>query len=144
MRYVRVSKKDRFSDCKKERYTERIVLLIYSWLRLRPHLSLMQDNAPAHAGRLAQEELLERGLRLILQPPFSPDLNPIEDIWNWMKDYIKLAYEIEKTFNSYDNLRRVVKEAWEAVPLEKLVERLETMPQRCQDVIDAEGGYTNW
>ena len=124
-------------------YAERIVPLIHGWIRLNPHLFLMQDNAPGHAGKVAQEELFERGIRIIFWPPYSPDLNPIETVWNWMKDWIEAMYGFDKVFN-YDELRKVVKEAWEAVPREKLMELLESMPQRCQDVIDAEGGFTKW
>jgi transposase len=31
----------------------------------------------------------ERDIYPILWPPFSPDLNPIEAVWNRMKDYIE-------------------------------------------------------
>jgi len=32
------------------------------------------------------------GLRVIEWPPFSPDLSPIETIWDDMKDYIQAKY----------------------------------------------------
>lgn len=95
-------------------------------------LVLVQDNAPSHAGKKAREELQKRGVTLIFWPPFSPDLNPIESKWNWMMDWIEVMYSFDKVFTSYDELRRVTKEAWEA------------MRQRCQHVMDAQGGYTKW
>ena len=33
---------------------------------------------------------------------------------------------------------------WDSITEQHLEELLETMPQRCQDVINARGGYTKW
>ena len=35
------------------------------------------------------EKLQEVGIRLIVWPPYSLDLDPIECLWNTMKDYIQ-------------------------------------------------------
>jgi transposase len=72
----------------KESYSERIVPLVDGWLQLNPLLRFMQDGAPGHSAAYTQEQLLERGIRPIFWPAFSPNLNPIEAVWNNMKDYI--------------------------------------------------------
>jgi hypothetical protein len=43
---------------------------------------------------------------------------------------------------SYDQLREAVKAAWEAIPIEELEELVETMHDRCEAVIKAEGRHT--
>lgn len=68
-------------------YCERIVPLIVGWIRMNPQLQLMQDGAPSHAAGDTAAELLARGIVQIFWPVYLPDLNPIETIWNWMKDY---------------------------------------------------------
>jgi len=67
-------------------YRQRIIPVIHGWIRMYPHLSLMQDHAPGHAAKATIEDLHERGIHVIRWPAFSPDLNPIETVWNKMKD----------------------------------------------------------
>jgi hypothetical protein len=60
-----------------------------------------------------------------------------------MKDWIEDNY-LDKRF-TYPVLRQIVIEAWDkAITAEVLWELLQTMHQRCQDVIDADGGPTKW
>jgi transposase len=94
----------------------------------------MQDSAPAHAVKGTIEDLRERGILCIQWPLYSPDLNPIETVWNWMKDELR----------GYDELRTAILAAWEAVPTAYLTELLEGMPARCQAVIDANGEHTRY
>ena len=76
---------------------------------MNPHLSLKQDEAPGHAAASTLRELSERGVRVIKWQAFSPDLNPIETVWDEMKDWIQDHYG-EKL--NYDQLRDVVTAAW--------------------------------
>lgn len=124
-------------------YCERIVPIIDGWLRLNPYLSFMQDNAPGHAAAATLAEMQERGIRSIVWPPYSPDLNPIETVWNIMKDYIESKWGPDYIF-TYDQLREAVQEAWDMVTEQQLSDLIDTMPKRMQDVIDANGGYTKW
>lgn len=125
-----------------ESYCQYIIPLVDGWIRLHPGLIFMQDNAPGHAAASTSIDLEERGIVKVIWPPYSPDLNPIETIWNWMKDWIQHHYgHLECT---YDRLRQIVKEAWDAVTVDQLQELIDSMQQRCQDVIDARGGFTKW
>ena len=90
-------------------YQEHTVPIIHGWLRLNPTLVLMQDGAPGHKAGGTIQELNERNIYPIFWPAFSPDLNPIETVWNRMKDYIMRKYP--DYHSSYDKLRIAVKEA---------------------------------
>ena len=130
----------------KERYCERIVPLIHGWVTLNPHLQFMQDGAAAHGAGFTLSELQERGITPIYWPPFSPDLNPIEQVWNRMKDYIEAHYPDLPGGRqcSYDELRSIVQEAWESITPKDLGDIIATMKDRCQAVIDARGGHTKY
>ena len=125
-----------------ETYQMHIVPLVHGWCRLHPNLQFMQDNAPGHSAKSTIQDLEERGIHTIFWPAFSPDLNPIETLWNRMKDWLALNYPSKKA--TYDQLRQRVQEAWDAIGIDLLDELVATMPLRCQAVIDANGLHTKW
>jgi transposase len=51
------------------------------------------DNASIHKGPEVKEflKIHENDLFVLHQPPYSPDLNPQEEMWHWMKDFIAKA-----------------------------------------------------
>ncbi|EPS44330.1 hypothetical protein H072_1671 [Dactylellina haptotyla CBS 200.50] len=102
-----------------------------------------QDNAPAHAAAATRQDLEERKVQVIQWPAFSPDLNPIETVWNYMKDYIEDHHSARKN-PSHSVLRRYVQEAWEVVPEAYLQDLVNTMPARCQAVIAANGYHVKF
>lgn len=122
-------------------YSDRIIPLIDGWIRMNPNIQLMQDGAPGHTGGNTRAELLDRGIRSIFWPAYSPDLNPIETVWNSMKDYVAENYP-EKL--SYDQLRGAVKTAWESITPEFLGNLVAEMPARCAAVIAANGMHTRY
>jgi transposase len=135
-----------WSSINKESYCDRIVPLVDGWIRLNPHLSFMQDGAPGHSAAFTISQLSERGITPIHWPPFSPDLNPIEAVWNKMKDYIEAHYPDQKDGKqyTYDQLRSIVTEAWDSITVDTLRELIDSMHARCQAVIDAHGGHTKY
>ena len=49
----------------------------------------MADNDPKHTSKLAQQFLKEKHVNWWRTPAESPDLNPIENLWHEMKEYMR-------------------------------------------------------
>ncbi|KHJ77910.1 hypothetical protein OESDEN_22470 [Oesophagostomum dentatum] len=50
---------------------------------------LAHDNDPKHKSRFTQEWLSKNNIVCLDWPPESPDLNPIENVWHQMKEFIR-------------------------------------------------------
>jgi len=72
------------------------------------------DNAPTHTSKKFKEQMniwKEKGLLIFFLPPYSPQLNPIEQLWKFMKYYWiefdayksveKMKNYVEKVITSY-------------------------------------------
>ncbi|MEG3225039.1 MAG: hypothetical protein BME94_05830 [Methanobacteriales archaeon Met13] len=55
-------------------------------------LNIILDNYPTHKAALVKKVAEILNINLIFLPEYSPDLNPIEDIWRVIKDYISRKY----------------------------------------------------
>ena len=84
--------------------------------------------------------LNQQPFRVCDWPGNSPDLNPIENLWNWMKDQLQ-----EKKVTSVPALQEEVKRLWcMGTPVELLKKLSDSMPRRLQAVIDAGGEMTKY
>ena len=50
---------------------------------------ILLDNLSAHKDKRVQQVAKKLGLKLIFQPPYSPEFNPIELAWNTIKTEIR-------------------------------------------------------
>jgi transposase len=51
-------------------------------------LVVIWDNAPCHTAKVVKAEAARLGVELIYLPGYSPDLNPIERLWDWMRQEV--------------------------------------------------------
>lgn len=86
--------------------------------------------------------MADRGVVPIFHCPFSPDLNPIEALWDRMKDILAALHP--EVHRKSKVLKAAVLEAWNYLTDAEVRALVHTMHQRCQDVKDANGWYTNW
>jgi transposase len=81
---------------------QEIVYFLQDLIEAYPNKTLMViwDNARTHTAQIVRDfaALHEDKLHLIFQPPYSPQLNPQENIWKWFKDECAQsnAYKNEK------------------------------------------------
>jgi transposase len=60
---------------------------------LRPRDVVVMDNLGSHKGRAIRRAIRAAGARLLFLPPYSPDLNPIEQVFAKLKTLIRKAEE---------------------------------------------------
>lgn len=61
---------------------------------------LVMDNAPIHGSVDIGRYIRSRGYRYVYLPPYSPELNPIEQFWSVVKSKVK-RHKLKKR-NTYD------------------------------------------
>jgi hypothetical protein len=55
-------------------------------------LVLIWDNAPCHVAKAVQAEAARLGVEIVNLPGYSPDLNPIERLWDWMREEVTRGF----------------------------------------------------
>ena len=99
-----------------------------------------QDNDPKHTSNLCKNYLMKKEndghLKIMTWPPQSPDLNPIELVWDELDRRAKA-----KLPTSAVHLWKLLQESWENISGDYLVKFVNRMPRICEAVIKAKGGY---
>ena len=107
----------------------------------RPNFIFMDDNAPAHRGHIIREGLLETGIPQMEWPALSPDLNPIENLWDQLSRRVEARNSAPQNLN---DLRAALQEEWDAMPQQTISFLVNSIRRRCQAVIDAQGYMTRY
>ena len=80
-------------------------------------------------------------IRVLPWPSMSPDLNPIEHLWD------ELGHRVRSRLNppeTLDQLRRALVVEWTNIPIDFVRNLIRSMRRRCQAVINAKGGHTRY
>ena len=100
----------------------------------------MQDNDPTQVSCHSQHWLAENNICWWRTPPESPDLNPIENVWHKLKEYI--CHEI-KPLNK-DELVNGIQKFWTTVTVEKCKRYIGHLRKVIPRVIELEGQATSY
>lgn len=98
-----------------------------------------QDNDPKHTAKIVKEWLLYHTPKQLDHPAQSPDLNPIEHLWEHLDRQIR-----KRTITSKDSLKSVIMEEWQKISSDVTRNLVESMPRRLQAVINANGKQTKY
>jgi hypothetical protein len=95
-----------------------------------------QDNAPAHTSELAWQFYQENNLYLLHWPSYSPNLNIIENLWDYLDRQIRKRDPLP---TNLDELWVAIQEEWNAIPQSYIDTLYDSMPRRVSQVYAAEG-----
>jgi transposase len=93
-----------------------------------------QDNARFHTTPETITYLHEKGVTLIEWPPWSPDLNPIENLWDVLKARVYARFP-----QTMEEMEQFIREEWEATDLTFISRVCRSMPRRLQLLLDNSG-----
>lgn len=108
-------------------------------LGLQNNFQFYQDNDPKHSSRLVQEWMLYNCPKVIKTPAQSPDLNPIEHVWDELDRKIR-----QRPISSISQLKERLVAEWNAIGKEYLEKTVLNMPKRLLEVHRAQGGPTKY
>lgn len=97
------------------------------------------DNDPKHTSKKVTAFLKQKKVKLLAWPPQSPDLNPIEHLWEEME-----RRRVEKNARNRQELKDVLRRVWEEIDQRICQNLVESMPRRLEAVIAAKGGPTKY
>ena len=108
-------------------------------IRATRGMRLMQDGAPCHTARATMGLLANQRINVLPWPALSPDLNPIEHIWDVIGRNVR-----ERNCRTVQELERAVVQEWNNVGQNICRSYVASMRQRCLAVINAAGGHTRY
>ena len=101
---------------------------------------MQQDNDPKHTSKLCTTYLEKKEAAGILSvmkwPAQSPDLNPIELLWEQLDWKVR-----EKCPTSKSDMWNLLQQAWNEITPEYLTKLTARMPKICKALIAAKGGF---
>ena len=102
----------------------------------------MQDGAPCHTARSVKAFLHEQNIPLLSWPGNSPDINPIENVW----ELVKRETAKDDMITSKQQLIAKLVEVWNhnSKLQETVQECINSMPWCIKALIDAKGGTTKY
>jgi transposase len=104
-------------------------------------LIYQQDNAPAHKKREVVDFLAAQDFQTLEWPPQSPDLSPIEWIWNLCKMKMKALTPRPRTPAT---MREAILKIWDELDDYSRIKTCATFKRRLNDCIKNKGGFTRF
>lgn len=102
-------------------------------------LTILQDRSRVHTSKHSQQFLKEQKVKSILLPARSPDINPIENLFGYLKQLLQ-----QRPTRTLQQLRNEVRRAWRNLSEDLLQQLATSMPRRMREVIKLSGEMSDY
>ncbi|KAK7116312.1 hypothetical protein V1264_002016 [Littorina saxatilis] len=125
------------------RYQNEILqpLVVPALQAIGPRAILQDDNAPPHRSAAVNTFIQQARVNRMLWPANSPDLNPIEHMWD------ELCRRVQQHHPPPANLGQLLQwlqQEWNGVPRAFICNLIHSMRQRCVECLAHNGGHTRY
>jgi transposase len=103
--------------------------------------TFQEDNAPIHTAKIAKKWKSDNNIKSLPWPAQSPDLNPIENLWDELERQVRNHKPLPKNPN---NLWEILQEEWLKLDINKYKNLVDSMPRRIEAVIINKGNPTKY
>ena len=100
----------------------------------------MQDNDPKHTSLYAKEWIDNNEVNWCKMPAESPDLNPIENLWHELKEFIQREVKPK----TKEELIQAIAKFWGTVDKNKCLKYIGHLKKVIPKVIEMEGAATGY
>uniref|UniRef100_A0A7I4YE78 DDE_3 domain-containing protein n=1 Tax=Haemonchus contortus TaxID=6289 RepID=A0A7I4YE78_HAECO len=107
----------------------------------RRSLIFMHDNAAVHVSRSTLDWIASRNITVLEWPACSQDLNPMENVWAFI---VKKIYDEAKQYNTVEELKLSVLDAWTNLDPNLIASLVDSMPRRIGEVLANNGEPTHY
>ena len=107
----------------------------------RGNFIYQHDNAPAHTARLTVNFLAANRVQVLDWPPLSPDMSPIEHLWDELDRRVSVRRQPLRNVNELTNA--LINE-WNNIPQQVIANLVLSMRRRCTACIAANGSYKRY
>lgn len=101
--------------------------------------SFQHDRDPKHASKIVSQYLSAKEIRVLEWPTQSPDLNPIEHLWDELGRRVA-----NKRHSNKRDLFKTLSEEWNKIPRDIIIRLIKSMPHHCAAVIISKGMATKY
>lgn len=118
---------------------ERSLLPSIAKFKFAGEFSFVHDNDPKHTSGLVKNWLKEKKIQVLPWPSFSPDLNPIEHVWDELERRVK-----KRQPRNIQELQKVLKEEWNNLGPDILHKLIDSVPNRLYECVKMKGYPTRY
>jgi len=96
----------------------------------------LHDNSPVHKSKMTKNWFKDNSIKLLPFPSYSPDLNPIEKIWNDLKDMVE-----KESPTTEEQLKNSIIKNWKSIPLKKIRAHIKHLEKIIPKIIKNQGEF---